>query len=82
MKNDNKKSDESDLESLRRKHSQLEVHVIFLISTRFHLSCGVMMELMLPLELEMEVGFLEGQVKFTQPNLVSVWWVLARSWRV
>ena len=60
MKNDNKKSDESDLKSLRREHSQLEVLVIFLISTRFHLSCGVMMELMLPLELEMEVGFLEG----------------------
>ena len=25
------------------------------------------------IELEMEVGFLEGQVKFTRPNLVSVW---------
>ena len=60
MKNHNKKSDESDLESLRRERSQLEVRVIFLISTRFHLSCGVMMELMLPLEFEMEVGFLEG----------------------
>ena len=82
MKNHNKKSDESDLESLRRKHSQLEVPVIFLISTRFHLSCGVTMELMLPLELEMEVGFLEGQLKFTRPNWVSVWWVLARPWRV
>ena len=30
------------------------------------------------IELEMEVGFLEEQVKFTRPNLVSVWWVLAR----
>ena len=28
------------------------------------------------IELEMEVGFLEGQVKFTQPNWVSVWWYL------
>ena len=82
MKNANKKSDESDLESLRKEHSQLEVPVIFLISTRFHLSCGVMMELMLPLEFEMEVGFLEGQLKFTRPNLVSVWWVLAHPWRV
>ena len=76
------KNDEWDLESLRREHSQLEVPVIFLISTRFHLSCGVTMELMLPLELQMEVGFLEGQVKFTRPNWVSVWWVLARPWRV
>ena len=73
MKNDNKKSDESELKSLRREHSQLEVPVIFLISTRFHLSCGVTMELMLPLELEMEVGFLEGQLKFKRPNLVSAW---------
>ena len=60
MKNDNKKSDESDLESLRRERSQLEVRVIFLISTRFHLSCGVMMELMFALSLKCEVGFLEG----------------------
>ena len=54
------KSDESDLESLRREGSQLEVPVIFLISTRFHLSCGVMMELMFALSLKCEVGFLEG----------------------
>ena len=52
MKNDNKKSAESDLESMRRKHSQLEVPVIFLISTRFHLSCGVTMELMIALSLK------------------------------
>ena len=82
MKNDNKKSDESDLESLRRKHSQLEVPVIFLISTRFHLSCGVMMELMLALSLKWRWAFWRGQVKFTRPNWVSVWWVLARPWRV
>ena len=82
MKNDNKKSDESDLESLRREHSQLEVPVIFLISTHFHLSCGVTMELMLALSLKGRWAFLRGQVKFTRPNLVSVWWVLARPWRV
>ena len=57
MKNDNKKSDESDLESLRRKHSQLEVPVIFLINTRFHLSCGVMMELMFALSLKWRWAF-------------------------
>ena len=72
-----KKSDESDLESSRRKHSQLEVPVIFLISTRFHLSCGVTMELMFVLSLKWRWAFWRGQVKFTQPNLVSVWWVLA-----
>ena len=82
MKNHNKKSDESDLESLRRKHSQLEVPVIFLISTRFHLSCGVTMELMFALSLKWRWAFWRGQVKFTRPNLVSVWWVLAHPWRV
>ena len=25
------------------------------------------------IEFEMEVGFLEGQLKFTRPNLVSYW---------
>ena len=82
MKNDNKKSDESDLESLKRKHSQLEVPVIFLINTGFHLSCGVMMELMFALSLKWWWAFWRGQVKFTRPNLVSVWWVLAHPWRV
>ncbi|MGB0229332.1 MAG: hypothetical protein ACPGD7_15400 [bacterium] len=56
--------------------------MIFLISTRFHLSCGVMMELMFALSLKWRWAFWRGQVKFTRPNWVSVWWVLARPWRV
>ena len=56
----NKKKYESDLESLMRERSQLEVPVIFLISTRFHLSCGVMMELMFALSLKWRWAFWRG----------------------